>query len=105
MNDCEVLESKHLQFILTIKVPPPPPPYAPTKQVRHGPPNLSNIPINVLYRIATLTLDQKATPSRFMGDAEEERIRRIFQLFYGLRGVDRRFYLGGSFSYLVDDRC
>jgi hypothetical protein len=40
-----------------------------------------------------------------MGDAEEERIRRIFQLFYGLRGVDRRFYLGGSFSYLVDDRC
>jgi hypothetical protein len=29
-----------------------------------------------------------------MGDEEEERVRRIFQLFYGLRGVDRRFYLG-----------
>ena len=32
-----------------------------------------------------------------MGDEEEERVRRIFQLFYGLRGVDRRFYLSMSF--------
>jgi hypothetical protein len=31
-----------------------------------------------------------------MGDEEEERVRRIFQLFYGLRGVDRRFYLSTS---------
>jgi hypothetical protein len=31
-----------------------------------------------------------------MGDDEEERVRRIFQLFYGLRGVDRRFYLSMS---------
>jgi hypothetical protein len=31
-----------------------------------------------------------------MGDDEEERVRRIFQLFYGLRGVDRRFYLSTS---------
>jgi hypothetical protein len=31
-----------------------------------------------------------------MGDEEEERVRRIFQLFYGLRGVDRRFYLSVS---------
>jgi len=77
-------------------VPPPPPPYAPTQQIRVGPANLSNLPIHVLHRIIAFTLDQKATPSRFMGDEEEERVRRIFQLFYGLRGVDRRFYLGMS---------
>lgn len=75
-------------------VPPPPPPYAPSKQVRPGPANFSNLPIHLLHRIIALTLDHKATPSRFMGDAEEERVRRIYQLFYGLRGVDRRFYLG-----------
>lgn len=77
-------------------VPPPPPPYAPSKQVRLGPASFSNLPIHLLHRIITLTLDHKATPSRFMGDAEEERVRRIYQLFYGLRGVDRRFYLGES---------
>jgi hypothetical protein len=57
---------------------------------------MSNLPINVLHRIIAFTLDSKATPSRFMGDEEEERVRRIFQLFYGLRGVDRRFYLSKS---------
>ena len=36
-----------------------------------------------------------------MGDEEEERVRRIFQLFYGLRGVDRRFYL--SMSSITSD--
>ena len=80
------------------RVPPPPPPYAPATQVRHGPANMSNLPINVLHRIIAFTLDHKATPSRFMGDEEEERVRRIFQLFYGLRGVDRRFYLSMSSS-------
>lgn len=85
-----------IQARLTKVVPPPPPPYAPIKQVRVGPANLSNIPINILHRVISLTLDHKATPSRFMGDAEEERVRRIFGLFYGLRGVDRRFYLGTS---------
>jgi hypothetical protein len=77
-------------------VPPPPPPYAPPTQARVGPANMSNLPINVLHRIIAFTLDSKATPSRFMGDDEEERVRRIFQLFYGLRGVDRRFYLSMS---------
>jgi hypothetical protein len=77
-------------------VPPPPPPYAPPTQIRSGPANMSNLPINVLHRIIAFTLDSKATPSRFMGDDEEERVRRIFQLFYGLRGVDRRFYLSTS---------
>jgi hypothetical protein len=76
------------------EVPPPPPPYTLPTQIRHGPANMSNLPINILHQIIAFTLDSKATPSRFMGDDEEERVRRVFQLFYGLRGVDRRFYLG-----------
>ena len=59
-----------------------------------APATISSLPLHVLYRIVSLTLDPRATPSRFSGDDEEERVRRLWALFRGLKGVDRRFYMG-----------
>ncbi|ORY28153.1 hypothetical protein BCR39DRAFT_535740 [Naematelia encephala] len=74
---------------------PPPPPYSASSSpaTPHGPASLSNLPLHLLHRILSYTLDQKATPSKWYSDSEEERARRIWGLFRGLRGVDRRFHL------------
>jgi hypothetical protein len=77
----------------------PPPPYDPpsaqrgTKQPRPAA-SITTLPLHLLHRIISLTLDPNATPSRFSGDFEEEKVRRMWALFLGLRGVDRRFFLG-----------
>nr|KIR47611.1 hypothetical protein I312_03379 [Cryptococcus bacillisporus CA1280] len=74
----------------------PPPPYTPL--VLSGrtstKPSLANLPLHVVHRILILTLDQKATPSKFWSDPEEERVRRLWGMFRGLRGVNRVFWLG-----------
>ncbi|ORX40774.1 hypothetical protein BD324DRAFT_612069 [Kockovaella imperatae] len=72
----------------------PPPPYllsAPSTR-SSGPATISSLPLHILHRIVSLTLDPNATPSRFAGDWHEEKVRRIWGLFRGLRPVDRRFY-------------
>jgi hypothetical protein len=80
----------------------PPPPYAPTSAsaTKHAA-SFSTIPLHLVHRIISLTLDPRATPSRFSGDDEEERVRRLWALFRGIRGVDRRFYLGESSRFLL----
>ncbi|OCF32243.1 hypothetical protein I316_06158 [Kwoniella heveanensis BCC8398] len=54
---------------------------------------ISVLPIHLIHRILSLTLDQRATPSTYWSDPEEERVRRIWALFRGLRGVNRVFWL------------
>ncbi|WWC91495.1 uncharacterized protein L201_006441 [Kwoniella dendrophila CBS 6074] len=79
----------------------PPPPYAPTPVYRNGcntnilkgKKGISALPLHLIHRILHLTLDQKATPSKFWSDPEEERVRRIWAMFRGLRGVNRVFWL------------
>lgn len=77
----------------------PPPPYD-SQAHSHGAkqprlaPHISSLPLHLVHRIVSLTLDPHATPSRFSGDYEEEKVRRMWALFLGLRGVDRRFFLG-----------
>ena len=76
------------------------PPYSPAQTFaattrRPGSrPSIALLPLHLLHRIVSLTLDSRATPSRFSADPQEERVRRVWALFRGLRGVDRRFYLG-----------
>ncbi|KAK1923107.1 hypothetical protein DB88DRAFT_493812 [Papiliotrema laurentii] len=77
---------------------PPPAYHDSLASTTPGPPHrapaiISSLPLHVLYRIVSLTLDPRATPSRFSGDDEEERVRRLWALFRGLKGVDRRFYM------------
>jgi len=79
----------------------PPPPYAarddePTRPRARA--SITTLPLHLLHRIFSLTLDPQATPSLFSGDYEEEKVRRTWALFRGVRGVDRRFYLGKSTS-------
>ncbi|GFZ48515.1 hypothetical protein JCM24511_06263 [Saitozyma sp. JCM 24511] len=89
----------------------PPPPYSPSAQsppqafrplpqsARPGPSrprrraSLSTLPLSILHSIIAYTLDPKATPSLFRADSHEEWVRRVWGMFRGLRGVDRRFYL------------
>ncbi|WVN90674.1 uncharacterized protein L203_105916 [Cryptococcus depauperatus CBS 7841] len=75
--------------------PPPPyyPPAASLSQSRPKVASLSSLPVHLVHRILIFTLDEKATPSRFQSDSEEERIRRIWNLFRGLRGISRIFWL------------
>jgi hypothetical protein len=80
------------------KAPPPYTPSFPTSCSTR--PNLANLPLPLLFRIISLTLDQDATPSRWMSDREEERVRRVWALFRGLRGVCRSFWLGTSSIFL-----
>ncbi|ODN81428.1 hypothetical protein L202_01859 [Cryptococcus amylolentus CBS 6039] len=70
--------------------PAPPYVHAPPTAAR---PSLTTLPVHLVHRILLLTLDQQATPSRFWSDAEEERVRRLWALFRGLRGVSRVFWL------------
>ncbi len=81
----------------------PPPAYTPTltaKKKRDGKAAIGDLPIDVLHRIISLTLDPRSTPSHygrygaFEGEEQEERVRRLWSLFNDLRRVDRRFYLG-----------
>ena len=72
----------------------PPPAYTASAVQQRGAASLNTVPLDVLHRILALTLDHRATPSAFDGDAEEERIRRLWALFRSLRGVNRRFCLG-----------
>jgi hypothetical protein len=81
----------------------PPPPYTPDlltnpppphRSTRRKPTSISSLPLSLLHSIVSYTLDSRATPSRFRGDVHEEWVRRVWGLFRGLRGVDRRFYLG-----------
>lgn len=79
-----------------------PPPYSPaqttssrlTGRDTRGRPNLALLPLPILYRIVALTLDERATPNRWRADPEEERVRRVWGLHQGLRGVSRSFWLG-----------
>nr|XP_031858968.1 uncharacterized protein CI109_005636 [Kwoniella shandongensis]KAA5526040.1 hypothetical protein CI109_005636 [Kwoniella shandongensis] len=79
----------------------PPPPYYPTANTTlshrrgdpHGRASINSLPLHLVHRILLLTLDRRATPSRFWSDPEEERVRRIWGLFRGLRGVNRVFWL------------
>ncbi|WWC64367.1 uncharacterized protein I303_106977 [Kwoniella dejecticola CBS 10117] len=79
----------------------PPPPYVPTPTYRSShhansikrKKGISALPLHLIHRILHLTLDQRATPSNFWSDSEEERVRRIWALFRGLRGVNRVFWL------------
>ncbi|WVQ72956.1 hypothetical protein IAR50_002518 [Cryptococcus sp. DSM 104548] len=70
----------------------PAPPYS---QVSATPsaPSLTSLPVHLIHRILLLTLDQSATPSRFWSDTEEERVRRLWALYRGLRGVNRVFWI------------
>ncbi|WVQ84898.1 hypothetical protein IAT38_007061 [Cryptococcus sp. DSM 104549] len=79
-------------------IAPPPPPYtARLPRTTHPTPSqrasFASLPVHLVHRILVLTLDQKATPSRFWQDPEEERVRRVWALFRGLRGVNRIFWL------------
>ncbi|ODN85861.1 hypothetical protein L198_07425 [Cryptococcus wingfieldii CBS 7118] len=72
--------------------------YTPAPPYVHAPPTatppaLTALPIHLIHRILLLTLDHRATPSRFWSDPEEERVRRLWALFRGLRGVCRVFWL------------
>ncbi|WVR00383.1 hypothetical protein IAU59_007526 [Kwoniella sp. CBS 9459] len=60
---------------------------------RQGKAGMSSLPIHLIHRILSLTLDQRATPSTCWSDPEEERVRRVWALFRGLRGVNRVFWL------------
>ncbi|KAK8853040.1 hypothetical protein IAR55_003741 [Kwoniella newhampshirensis] len=75
----------------------PPPPYFPTASTslrsRSGKASMTSLPLHLVHRILLLTLDRRATPSRYWSDPEEERVRRIWGLFRGLRGVNRVFWL------------
>ncbi|WVQ63180.1 uncharacterized protein L199_001331 [Kwoniella botswanensis] len=77
----------------------PPPPYELHRTTyphpRHAQRNkgISSLPIHVTHKILSFTLDLRATPSKFWSDPEEERVRRIWALFRGLRGVNRVFWL------------
>ncbi|WRT70432.1 uncharacterized protein IL334_007430 [Kwoniella shivajii] len=77
----------------------PPPPYAATSTYRAynrsqaNKKGISLLPLHLVHRILSLTLDQRSTPSKFWSDPEEERVRRIWALFRGLRGVNRVFWL------------
>lgn len=75
---------------------PPPPPYTPSypSLPSTGTRNLSNLPLPVLFQIISYTLDPRSTPNRWVSDIAEERVRRIWGLFIGLRGVCRSFWLG-----------
>lgn len=71
-----------------------------------GRPNLGQLPLPILFRIVSLTLDPRATPSRWMSDEEEEKVRRVSGLFWGLRGVSRSFWLGESDVWTTKwERC
>lgn len=76
----------------------PPPPYSatalPVKRDQDRRVSIASLPLHLLHHILSLTLDPRATPSRYDADDEEEKIRRIWAMLRGLRGVDRRFYLG-----------
>lgn len=99
MSELETNDAPHPDChypLLTLRSTMPllgPPPYTPPS-ARRGKASITALPLSVLYRIVRLTLDQRATPSRFSADEQEERVRRIWGIFRGLRGVDRRFYLG-----------
>ncbi|WVR07855.1 hypothetical protein IAU60_004898 [Kwoniella sp. DSM 27419] len=71
----------------------PPPPYVSVVQRDPSSKGIAALPLHLVHRILSLTLDQRATPSRFWSDPEEERVRRIWALFRGLRGVNRVFWL------------
>ncbi|WVW80967.1 hypothetical protein I302_102958 [Kwoniella bestiolae CBS 10118] len=75
----------------------PPPPYQPRSLgVRPSNPKIkgiSSLPIHLIHKILSFTLDLRATPSRFWSDPEEERVRRVWALYRGLRGVNRVFWL------------
>ncbi|CAD6572618.1 MAG: proteasome regulatory particle subunit [Tremellales sp. Tagirdzhanova-0007] len=55
--------------------------------------SIRHLPLHLLHRILTLTLDPLATRSRFSSDPREEKVRRLWYLHKALRGVDRTFYL------------
>ncbi|WVF73215.1 hypothetical protein IAT40_008034 [Kwoniella sp. CBS 6097] len=81
----------------------PLPPYTPSSSRQYGrqaqvsgkrgKAGMSSLPIHLIHRILSLTLDQRATPSTYESDPEEERVRRIWALFRGLKGVNRVFWL------------
>ncbi|OWZ36264.1 hypothetical protein C356_04741 [Cryptococcus neoformans c45] len=73
----------------------PPPPYTPLAHSGRpsAKPCIANLPLHIVHRILIFTLDQKATPSKFWSDPEEERVRRLWGMFRGLRGVNRVFWL------------
>lgn len=80
----------------------PPPPYTPSTSYpvpKGRKANLATLPLPLQFRIISLTLDPKATPSRWMSDDDEEKIRRVYGLFLGLRGVCRSFWLSEYHSY------
>lgn len=87
----------------------PPPPYTPLAPPGRpsAKPSLANLPLHIVHRILILTLDQKATPSKFWSDPDEERVRRLWGMFRGLRGVNRVFWLGkfkaGLAQLMLDD--
>lgn len=87
----------------------PPPPYTPLAPPGRpsAKPSLANLPLHIVHRILILTLDQKATPSKFWSDPDEERVRRLWGMFRGLRGVNRVFWLGkfkaGLAQSMLDD--
>lgn len=69
---------------------------SPARAISPRPPaTLSSIPLGILHRILQLTLDPRATPERYRADPEVESARRLWWLFRSIRGVDRRFFLGG----------
>ncbi|KAK4683825.1 hypothetical protein P7C73_g6394, partial [Tremellales sp. Uapishka_1] len=55
--------------------------------------HISSLPLHLLHRILSLTLDTKVIPSRYTSGIEEERVRRLWALFRSPRRVDRRFWL------------
>lgn len=86
----------------------PPPPYTPLAHSGRpsAKPCIANLPLHIVHRILIFTLDQKATPSKFWSDPEEERVRRLWGMFRGLRGVNRVFWLGkfeGDLAQLILD--
>lgn len=92
---------------------PPPPPYTALPQTSTSTPHprappsprgplkasLDILPLPLLHWIMRLTLDPAATPSTYASDRAEEVVRRRWGLFRGLRGVDRRFYIGTLSSF------
>ena len=76
-----------------MSAPPPYTLYASSSSTRRRTrPTLASLPLHLLHRIFLLTLSPSSTPSRFSAPDDEERTRRIWALFRGLRPVNRTFY-------------